>query len=113
MSHFSYQNGVLCAEKTALNEIAAQFGTPTYVYSKSALVENFRSYADACRKHDRNDDRALVCYSVKSNSNLAVLRLLKQLGSGFDIVSGGELLRVLAAGGEPQKIIFSGVGKTR
>ena len=113
MPHFSYQNGVLYAEKTALSKIAEQFGTPAYVYSKSALTENFQAYSDACRKHDRNGDDALVCYSVKSNSNLAVLHLLKQLGSGFDIVSGGELLRVLAAGGEPQKIIFSGVGKTR
>jgi diaminopimelate decarboxylase len=113
MSHFSYQNGALCAEKISLAEIAKQFGTPTYIYSKAALVENFLSYANACKQHGRDENSALVCYSVKSNSNLAVLNLLHQLGSGFDIVSGGELLRVLAAGGNPQKIIFSGVGKTR
>ncbi|MBC7503069.1 MAG: diaminopimelate decarboxylase, partial [Herminiimonas sp.] len=113
MSHFSYQNGVLCAESTPLAAIAEEFGTPTYVYSKAALVKNFSAYADACKSAGRDADSALVCYSVKSNSNLAVLNLLRQLGSGFDIVSGGELLRVLAAGGAPDKIIFSGVGKTR
>lgn len=113
MPHFSYQHGELHAENVPLTQIAHQFGTPTYVYSKAALVENFRSYADACKKHGRGDDGALVCYSVKSNSNIAVLNLLGKLGSGFDIVSGGELLRVLAAGGSPRKVIFSGVGKSR
>jgi diaminopimelate decarboxylase len=113
MSHFSRQQGVLCVENTPLTRIAEQFGTPTYVYSKAALVDNFSAYSDACKKHGRNEDSALVCYSVKSNSNLAVLNLLGKLGSGFDIVSGGELLRVLAAGGSPRKVIFSGVGKSR
>jgi diaminopimelate decarboxylase len=113
MSHFLYQHGELCAENVLLSEIAKQFGTPTYIYSKAALIQNFLSYARACEKHGRDENSALVCYSVKSNSNLAVLNLLKQHGSGFDIVSGGELLRVLAAGGDPKKIIFSGVGKTR
>jgi diaminopimelate decarboxylase len=113
MSHFSRRNGVLCVEDTPLTRIAEQFGSPTYVYSKAALVDNFSAYAGACKKHGRNEDKALVCYSVKSNSNLAVLNLLGKLGSGFDIVSGGELLRVLAAGGSPRKVIFSGVGKSR
>ncbi len=113
MSHFSYQNGVLCAEKLPLTEIARQHGTPTYVYSKAALLENYASYANACRLHGRDKESALICYSVKSNSNLAVLNLLAKQGSGFDIVSAGELLRVLAAGGDPKKVIFSGVGKTR
>ncbi|HWU99512.1 MAG TPA: diaminopimelate decarboxylase [Oxalicibacterium sp.] len=113
MSHFSYQNGELCAENVPLTQIARQFGSPTYIYSKAALVENFSSYSDACKKHGRGEGKALVCYSVKSNSNLAVLNVLGQLGSGFDIVSGGELLRVLAAGGSPRKVIFSGVGKSR
>ncbi|NUU03259.1 diaminopimelate decarboxylase [Herbaspirillum robiniae] len=113
MSHFSYRNGVLHAEQVSLQALAAQFGTPLYVYSKAALVENFSAYADACRKAGRGDEGALVCYSVKSNSNLAVLNLLGQLGSGFDIVSGGELLRVVAAGGDARKVIFSGVGKGR
>jgi diaminopimelate decarboxylase len=108
MSHFSYQNDVLCAENVTLPAIAKQFGTPTYVYSKAALVENFSSYADMCR--GRN---ALVCYAMKANSNLAVLNLLAKSGAGFDLVSGGELLRVIAAGGDPKKCLFSGVGKSR
>ncbi|KRB92698.1 diaminopimelate decarboxylase [Noviherbaspirillum sp. Root189] len=112
MSHFSYKNGVLHVENTPLSAIAQEFGSPTYVYSKAALVENFSAYADACKANGRDASTALVCYSVKSNSNLAVLNLLSRLGSGFDIVSGGELLRVIAAGGDPRKVIFSGVGKT-
>jgi diaminopimelate decarboxylase len=107
MSHFSYQNGVLNVESTPLPQIAEQFGTPTYVYSKAALLENFAAYADACKGRD-----ALVCYAMKANSNLAILDLLARQGAGFDIVSGGELLRVIAAGGDPRKVIFSGVGKT-
>lgn len=113
MSHFSYQDGALCAEQVPLTAIATEFGTPAYVYSKSAITASYLAYADACRNNGRDAQGALVCYSVKSNSNLAVLNLLAQLGSGFDIVSGGELLRVLAAGGDPSKVIFSGVGKTR
>jgi diaminopimelate decarboxylase len=107
MPHFSYQDGVLHAEGVALDAIAAQFGTPTYVYSKAALLANFASYFDACQGRD-----ALVCYAMKANSNLAVLDLLARQGAGFDIVSGGELLRVIAAGGDPRKVIFSGVGKS-
>jgi diaminopimelate decarboxylase len=107
MSHFSYKNGVLHAESTPLPQIAASFGTPTYVYSKAALLENFGAYADAAAGRD-----ALVCYAMKANSNLAILNLLARRGAGFDIVSGGELLRVIAAGGDPGKVIFSGVGKT-
>jgi diaminopimelate decarboxylase len=112
MSHFAYKNGVLHAENTPLTAIAEQFGSPTYVYSKAALVENFSAYSQACKANGRDESTALVCYSVKSNSNLAVLNLLSRMGSGFDIVSGGELLRVIAAGGDPRKVIFSGVGKT-
>lgn len=107
MSHFSYQDGVLHAERTPLSTIAETFGTPTYVYSKAALLENFAAYSDACAGRD-----ALVCYAMKANSNLAILDLLARQGAGFDIVSGGELLRVIAAGGAPNKVIFSGVGKT-
>jgi diaminopimelate decarboxylase len=113
MSHFSYRNGVLHAEQTPLSALAEQYGTPLYVYSKQSLVENFSAYADACRDYAHDADAALVCYSVKSNSNLAVLNTLARLGSGFDIVSAGELLRVIAAGGDPRKVIFSGVGKGR
>jgi diaminopimelate decarboxylase len=107
MSHFSYQNGALHAESTPLSRVAEQFGTPTYVYSKSALLNNFDAYFNACSGRD-----ALVCYAMKANSNLAILDLLARRGAGFDIVSGGELLRVIAAGGDPGKVIFSGVGKT-
>ena len=112
MSHFEYRADALYAENLPLAQIANEVGTPTYVYSRAALTKNFMAYADACREHGRGDTGALVCYSVKSNSNLAVLNLLGKLGSGFDIVSGGELLRVLAAGGDPRKVIFSGVGKS-
>ncbi|OEZ54633.1 diaminopimelate decarboxylase [Duganella sp. HH105] len=107
MSQFSYQDGVLHAEGASLAAIAGQFGTPTYVYSKAQLLANYASYADACAGRD-----ALVCYAMKANSNLAILDLLARQGAGFDIVSGGELLRVLAAGGDPRKVIFSGVGKS-
>jgi diaminopimelate decarboxylase len=107
MSFFSYQDGVLHAERTPLSRIAEEFGTPTYVYSKAALLDNFAAYSDACAGRD-----ALVCYAMKANSNLAILDLLAREGAGFDIVSGGELLRVIAAGGDPNKVIFSGVGKT-
>jgi diaminopimelate decarboxylase len=107
MSQFSYQNGVLHAEGVSLSAIAEQYGTPAYVYSKSQLLDNFASYADACQGRD-----ALVCYAMKANSNLAILDLLARQGAGFDIVSGGELLRVIAAGGDPRKVIFSGVGKS-
>jgi diaminopimelate decarboxylase len=107
MSHFSYQDGVLHAESTPLSRVAEEFGTPTYVYSKAALLDNFAAYSDACAGRD-----ALVCYAMKANSNLAILDLLARQGAGFDIVSGGELLRVIAAGGDPGKVIFSGVGKT-
>lgn len=107
MSHFTYQDGVLHAESTPLPDIAAQFGTPTYVYSKAQLLGNYAAYADACAGRD-----ALVCYAMKANSNLAILDLLARQGAGFDIVSGGELLRVLAVGADPAKVIFSGVGKS-
>ena len=112
MQQFTYQSGVLHAENVPLNSIAEQFGTPVYVYSKAALTENYATYANACKQFGKGDDPALICFSVKSNSNLAVLNLLANLGSGFDIVSGGELLRVIRAGGDPKKIIYSGVGKT-
>jgi diaminopimelate decarboxylase len=107
MSHFSFQDGVLHAESVSLSAIAQRFGTPTYVYSKAQLLQNFRGYAAPAQGRD-----ALVCYAMKANSNLAILDILAREGAGFDIVSGGELLRVIAAGGDPGKVIFSGVGKT-
>jgi diaminopimelate decarboxylase len=105
MSHFTYQDGVLHAERVPLSKIAVEHGTPTYVYSKAQLLENFAGYARPCANRD-----ALVCYAMKANSNLAILDLLAQQGAGFDIVSGGELLRVIAAGGDPGKVILLGFG---
>ncbi len=110
---FHYRDGELFAEGVALSAIAKAFGTPSYVYSRASLTENFLAYHQACRAHGRGEGSALICYAVKSNANIAVLNLLSKLGSGFDIVSGGELQRVIAAGGNPHKVIFSGVGKTR
>lgn len=105
MQDFTYQDGTLYAEQCALSAIALQHGTPCYVYSRAALSRNFLAYANAL------GDRGMCCYAVKSNSNIAVLNVLAKLGAGFDIVSEGELERVLAAGGEPNKMVFSGVGK--
>lgn len=106
MDNFEYRNGQLCCEEVALTRIAEEFGTPTYVYSRDALERAYLAYADALEGH-----KSLVCYAVKANSNLAVLNVLARLGAGFDIVSAGELERVLRAGGEASKIVFSGVGK--
>ncbi len=107
MSSFNYQAGALYAENVSASRIAQAFGTPTYVYSRAAIEQRFNSYADALQGCAH-----LVCYAVKANSNLAVLNVLARLGAGFDIVSGGELERVLQAGGDPAKIVFSGVGKS-
>jgi diaminopimelate decarboxylase len=107
VNFFSYQGGTLCAENVSLVEIAKQYGTPAFVYSRAAIERGYREFSEACAGRD-----ALICYSVKANSNLAVLNLLARLGSGFDIVSGGELARVLAAGGRADRIVFSGVGKS-
>ena len=107
MNFFSYRNDTLCVEDVSLAEIARQYGTPAFVYSRAAIELGYREFSDACSGRD-----VLICYSVKANSNLAVLNLLARLGSGFDIVSGGELARVLAAGGSAAKTVFSGVGKS-
>ncbi|MFN7572131.1 MAG: diaminopimelate decarboxylase [Betaproteobacteria bacterium] len=104
---FSQRDGVLHCESVPLPAIAARYGTPTYVYSRAALLAGYRAYADALAGR-----AALVCYAMKANSNLAVLDLLARAGGGFDIVSGGELARVLAVGGDPRKVVFSGVGKS-
>ena len=111
MTQFTLNDGVLHAESVALPAIAEQFGTPAYVYSRSALTESLREFQDVLGAHPAGND-ALVCYAVKANSNLAILNLFARLGAGFDIVSGGELKRVLAAGADPKKVVFSGVGKT-
>ena len=107
MSAFPLIGGVLHAESVSLEFIAREFGTPCYVYSRNAVEAAYRHYELTCAGRS-----ALICYAVKANSNLGVLNLLARMGSGFDIVSGGELARVLAAGGDPAKILFSGVGKT-
>lgn len=108
MTHyFHYQQDQLFAENVALGDIAEKFGTPCYVYSRAALAEAYRQFADALKAREH-----LICFAVKSNSNLAILNLFARLGAGFDIVSGGELQRVLAAGGAANKVVFSGVGKT-
>jgi diaminopimelate decarboxylase len=111
MTSFALKNGVLHAEDIALPALAEQFGTPAYVYSRAALTESLREFHDVLDTHPAGAN-ALVCYAVKANSNLAILNLFARLGAGFDIVSGGELQRVLAAGADPQKVVFSGVGKT-
>lgn len=104
---FGNAGGELAVEQVPLARIAAEFGTPTYVYSRAALTTAYQAYAAACAGR-----RARVQYAMKANSNLAVLQVFAQLGAGFDIVSGGELQRVLAAGGDPRKVVFSGVGKS-
>lgn len=109
VDYFNYQNdGQLWAEDVALAELAKQYGTPLYVYSRATLERHWNAFDSAVGEHPH-----LVCYAVKANSNLGVLNALARLGSGFDIVSGGELERVIAAGGDPKKVVFSGVGKTR
>ncbi|AIR88999.1 diaminopimelate decarboxylase [Pseudomonas cremoricolorata] len=108
MDAFNDRDGQLFAEGVALSAIAERFGTPTYVYSRAHIEAQYRSYTDALQGASH-----LVCFAVKANSNLGVLNVLARLGAGFDIVSGGELERVLAAGGRADRVVFSGVGKTR
>ncbi|MCG7491476.1 MULTISPECIES: diaminopimelate decarboxylase [Vibrio] len=108
MDYFNYQDdGQLWAEDVPLTQLAEQYGTPLYVYSRATLERHWNAFDKSVGEHPH-----LVCYAVKANSNLGVLNTLARLGSGFDIVSGGELERVIAAGGEPSKVVFSGVGKT-
>ena len=104
---FHYLNGLLHCEQANLEELAAQYGTPAYIYSKNAILARWHEYQDAL-----NGVPSRVCFAVKANSNLAVLATLARAGAGFDIVSGGELYRVLKAGGDPASVVFSGVGKT-
>ena len=105
--YFHYQNEALYAEQVPLADIAARFGTPCYVYSRAALTDSFGQFTKALQGREH-----LICYAAKANSNLAILNVFARLGAGFDIVSGGELQRVLAAGGDARKVVFSGVGKT-
>lgn len=107
MDYFNYRDNQLFAENVAVSDICKEHGTPCYIYSRATLERHWHAFDKALAAHDH-----LVCFAVKANSNLAVLNVLAKLGSGFDIVSGGELERVLAAGGDANKIVFSGVGKT-
>ncbi len=104
---FIYKDNELFIESVSLKQIAEEYGTPCYVYSRAALTNAYQEFDSAFANRDH-----LICYAVKANSNIAILNLLAQLGSGFDIVSGGELQRVITAGGDPKKTVFSGVGKT-
>lgn len=106
MDYFAYSEGLLYAENVAVSDIAAQHGTPLYIYSRATLERHWHAFNDAVGEHPH-----LVCYAVKANSNLGVLSVLAKLGSGFDIVSAGELARVIEAGGDTSKVVFSGVGK--
>jgi len=106
MDYFNYRSGELYAEDVPVADIAARFGTPAYVYSRATLERHYRAYDEALAGRER-----LICYAVKANSNLAVLNVLARLGAGFDIVSAGELERVIRAGGDPARVVFSGVGK--
>ncbi len=106
MDYFNYQGNQLFAENVAVEEIISHYGSPCYIYSKATFERHWKAFDQAFADHPH-----LICYAVKANSNIAILNLLARLGSGFDIVSQGELERVLAAGGDPQKIVFSGVGK--
>jgi diaminopimelate decarboxylase len=107
VDHFSYKNQSLHAEDIDVKALAAQYGTPLYVYSRATLERHWHAFNDALGDHPH-----LICYAVKANSNIGVLSVLAKLGSGFDIVSGGELARVIEAGGDMSKVVFSGVGKT-
>ena len=107
MNAFTYKNGVMHADEVSLASLAAEIGTPFYCYSEGAIITQYRSYVDAFTDQD-----TIICYAMKANDNLAILRTFAELGAGADVVSGGELQRALAAGIPPAKIIFSGVGKT-
>src|ERR1700753_2273546 len=107
MNHFDYRNGVLHAEAVNLSRLAEAVGTPFYCYSTATLERHYRVFAEAFA-----DEKVLICYAMKANSNQSVLRTLAKLGAGADVVSGGELKRALVAGIPARKIVFSGVGKT-
>lgn len=108
MNAFNYKNNTLYCEHVPLSELVENFGTPLYIYSQDQLTKNYNVYKECF-----SSTKPLICYAIKANSNLSILKHFANLGSGFDIVSGGELAKVIAAGGSPKKTIFSGVGKTR
>ena len=108
MSCLQYRNAELYIENVSLKSIAQEFGTPCYIYSRAAIEDNWKTFDEAF-----SDIKHRICYAVKANSNIAILNLLSKLNSGFDVVSLGEIRRVIAAGGDTRKIVFSGVGKSR
>ncbi len=112
MDHFDYRDGVLCAEDVPLSHIAEQVGTPFYCYSTATIERHYQAFENAF-ENAMGDQVATICYAVKANSNIAVISALADLGAGADVVSGGEIKRAMAAGIKPEKIVFSGVGKTR
>src|SRR5262249_20714654 len=107
MDHFAYRNRTLHCEEIPISELAAKYGTPLYVYSKATLLHHLKSIQTAFAEL-----KPLICYSVKTNGNLSICRLMKEHGAGFDVTSGGELYRALKAGGTGPQIVFAGVGKT-
>src|SRR5678815_4580059 len=111
MDYFTYHRGELRVEDVAIQDIAEKHGTPVYVYSGRTILEHYRKLRDAFAGGELKPE-PLICYSVKANSNLSILKLMKDEGSGFDVVSGGELYRALKVGADPKKIVFAGVGKS-
>src|SRR4030042_1815992 len=107
MDYFSYKNGRLLAEDVDIAKIAESVGTPVYIYSRATLLDHFEKIKKAFAKLDTT-----ICYSIKACGNINILKILAEAGSGFDIVSGGELYRAAQAGGEPSKVVYAGVGKT-
>ena len=107
MSYIRYKNNNLFVENISVRKLAAKLGTPFYLYSEGSIVNNYKSFLNNFKK-----SKPLICFSVKANSNIQILKVLKKLGSGADVVSGGELLKAIKSGIKPYKIVFSGVGKT-
>ena len=107
MSYIRYKNNNLFVESVSVRRLASKFKTPFYLYSESNIIENYKSFLNNFKK-----SKPLICFSVKANSNIQILKVLKKMGSGADVVSGGELLKAIKSGIQPNKIVFSGVGKT-
>ena len=107
MSYIRYKNNNLFVESVSVRKLASKLSTPFYLYSESNIIENYKSFLNNFKK-----SKPLICFSVKANSNIQILKILKKMGSGADVVSGGELLKVIKSGIKPHKIVFSGVGKT-
>ena len=107
MSYIRYKNNNLFVENVSVRRLAYKFDTPFYLYSEKNIVENYKSFANNFKK-----SKPLICFSVKANSNIQILKVLSKIGSGADVVSGGELLKAIKSGIKPNKIVFSGVGKT-